>query len=156
MQEPHALVQEPKLQPAILAGGDVAQIDFRRLHPELWWLQSAAGQLVQELIQAPLAVGMPCGLPGSQGQVGPTEAPQKPFQSPLMEQVAGLGPVLLAGQGQLVEAAARSAGWEYEWSVEPLAADRDRSASVRLAVQRTAVVPAEGGLSRVETGTTAA
>ena len=120
VQEPHAQVGQVKLEIAVGADRSNAEIHLGRLHPELGRVQDLGRQLGQQSIEAAVDVGKTGRFLGGHGQVGAADACEKAGQKALLEEIDGSGPVLLAGDGELVEVAAGLAGGKDELAGERL------------------------------------
>src|SRR5262249_19341759 len=125
-----AVVGQMDFRASVGVARQSSKINLRRLGLELRALQDVGRQFGKKLIEPAVGVGKSRRLQGGHGQVSAAQATQKRSQESLFEHVQGGLPVVLAGQGKLVEVLADLAAREYELIGKRRGAGVDRPAAL--------------------------
>ncbi len=101
--QPMPVVGQADAEVAVLAGLEVAELHLQRRRLQARRRQIVGRQPRQESIDAAIGIALRRGLSRDSHQIGPAEPAQECRQHAVLEQVPGFLPVLLTGEGELVE-----------------------------------------------------
>ena len=122
------LETHPQMKPVTIGHRRIGPGEPTFVVAEIGINHNGSVQIAKELIEAAILIGKTGGFLSGSGEVGAAQAAQKTRKETLLEQTDGLGPVLHADHGQLVEIAAGESGGKDEGSGERPGALVDRAA----------------------------
>src|SRR5262249_2858741 len=142
-KQPRALVGQVQLDLPVGVGLYLAVADLARLGDERGGRQGLVRHLSEEAVEAPVGIRIAGAFLGRLGKVGAADAPEKSGEVALAQQVDRRGPVVDAGQGQLVEGLAGDPRGKNERrgkgstaGIEAVRAASAKRCSVPIAVER--------------------
>jgi hypothetical protein len=129
---------------------------FRGINAKPRRLQNPRGKAGEELVQAPVGIGIEGCLACSQSQVGTAEAAQERFQPPVDEQIPRCRPIRLTAQRQFIEVSGSPPAGENEGGIEGVLIGFGSAAGATAIGQERAIVVTIGRFGGIDSRATAA
>jgi hypothetical protein len=103
IKQTHASIGHSQLEALVNICPNYAQVELVGGYLKRWRLKHMAWHTGEKLVKASFFVGETCSSASRKGQVDPTQLGQEFLDAAALEHVGGSGPIILTGQGHLIE-----------------------------------------------------